>query len=321
MLADKFFFEHLAHVVLDPRHRVTDSGEMSSRSPMEETILDVAKVLRALRECVSDLETHYKGLPRPPTPIDTLTPSTSLSSSTSTSHRHGKHNKSSPRNSHSPLGMFPRWKKFKSNFSGATETYTVEYVRRLTDCFGKPVFLAKMYCDSDGQNEKGDLDVVVKFAYRYCAEAHRILAAKDLAPKLYYAAYEGGDLSSPKGFRPDDEPGMHVVVMKYFEDSKTAPRDLSTRQKEKLTAAVTALHNAGFAFGDLRCPNILVRKDDLYLVDFDWCGRPNDSLRYPLNIRTNGIRWHEGVGPGQTIELEHDTCRLARMLEGETDNY
>ncbi len=58
----------------------------------------------------------------------------------------------------------------------------------------------------------------------------------------------------------------------------------------------------GYVFGDLREPNVLLRKDKLYILDFDWCGKINE-VRYPLDICDDDeMDWHNGVGPYRLIE-------------------
>ncbi len=63
VFADKFFFQRLAYVYLAPK---ASCGGEQGLSGMEETIIEVAKLLRVLKNGVQNLESHYKDLPQPP---------------------------------------------------------------------------------------------------------------------------------------------------------------------------------------------------------------------------------------------------------------
>ncbi|KLO11987.1 hypothetical protein SCHPADRAFT_807966, partial [Schizopora paradoxa] len=143
-------------------------------------------------------------------------------------------------------------------------------------------------------------DVVVKFTKRYCKEAHVLLAHHGLAPKLHYAEYEG--------------PGMHIVVMDYIKDADKEHEDHSIplMHREKLMQAINILHEKGFVFGDLRRPNVLTRGADLFLVDFDWCGKVGEA-RYPANIRMEDMNWHPEVGPRVEMAQTHDSYRVQQL--------
>ena len=100
--AERFFFEPLAFIMLVPRPR------RSARTAVEDKILEVANLLRALKEGVKELENHYSGVIRPlpirltkqavgsrlitvpPSGLCTEAPTDSIP------------------------GMFPRWRKFTS---------------------------------------------------------------------------------------------------------------------------------------------------------------------------------------------------------------
>ncbi len=73
------------------------------------------------------------------------------------------------------------------------------------------------------------------------------------------------------------------------------------------------LHCANLVFGDLRRPNIMVKKsqdrhgnDEWHgqLVDFDWSGAIGKA-RYPV-ILNETIRWAHGVEGGVVIVPQHD---------------
>ncbi|KAG6878678.1 hypothetical protein C0992_007692 [Termitomyces sp. T32_za158] len=176
------------------------------------------------------------------------------------------------------------------------------YVSRLApDHPEKVVYEARL---DDGQR------VVVKFASRYHAEAHRLLAERGLAPKLHHAGTEGGSLYG----------GRYMVVMDYVEGK--LPHDISEGQFSKVKEAIELLHSNNIVFGDLRVPNVIARgEEDVVLVDFDWCGKEGEA-RYPVDLNMDPeICWAQGVGPGCVMMKEHDLHMLERLRHHrQTDN-
>jgi serine/threonine protein kinase len=115
--------------------------------------------------------------------------------------------------------------------------------------------------------------VVVKFTPSYSKEAHSMLAALKLAPRLWFCE------------RVQDAGGLYVVVMDYM-DSVGYSRQ-NSKASRCLRQAIKHLHCNGYVFGDLRDPNVLVTQDgSAMLVDFDWCGKRGEA-RYPLDINLN----------------------------------
>ncbi|KAG6888306.1 hypothetical protein C0992_008871 [Termitomyces sp. T32_za158] len=152
------------------------------------------------------------------------------------------------------------------------------YVSRLASDYylGKLLYEAKL---DDGQR------VVVKFASRYHAEAHRLLAERGLAPKLHHSSTEGGSLYG----------GRYMVVMDFFEGKM--PHTLSEGQFNRVKEAIDLLHSHGIVFGDLRILNVLAKGEDVVLIDFDWCGKEGEA-RYPVGINmAPELCWPQGVGP------------------------
>ncbi len=110
---------------------------------------------------------------------------------------------------------------------------------------------------------------------------------------------------------------MWVIVMEYIEGGKCFDMaEASFPQTLNLKLAVDLLHKNHFVFGDLREPNIIIRaENDLFLVDFDWCGLFG-TTEYPLDIYMGpGINWPEGVAPGATITEAHDNERMKDLLD------
>lgn len=82
------------------------------------------------------------------------------------------------------------------------------------------------------------------------------------------------------------------------------------------TTAVELLHAEGLVFGEMRGPNVLLRKDgEPLLIDFDWCG-PEGTACYPLGVNMHSaIPWHPDVNTGTLIKKEHD-WHLLKVLAG-----
>lgn len=196
--------------------------------------------------------------------------------------------------SSSPLGarLFPH----VCSYATAEEVVRFRYISKLAASNPeKAIFKAK--------GERDGRDIVVKFAHRYNADAHRVLAREGLAPALFYVG--------------DTRPTM--VVMEYLQGSsaeqmyyKAPPPPFVYKD---VRAAIEALHKSGLVFGDLRRPNIMVSKKKAKLVDFDWCGRDGHD-RYPATLNTT-ICWHEGVDRGALMCKDHDLFML-KMLQPST---
>lgn len=160
--------------------------------------------------------------------------------------------------------------------------------------------------DTNGQTAK----VKVKFTPRYCREAHELLASRGMAPKLYHCEQLAW--------------GWLAIVMEdiggdnlhELANRKDVPPDII----QAVRAAVQRLHDSDFVFGDLRPPNVVVRRvaqEDGStqwhgsLVDFDWAGKAGEA-KYPVNINTE-IEWAEGVCAAEFIKKEHDLEMLQKL--------
>ncbi|KAF7356151.1 Proteinkinasesubdomain-containingproteinPKL ccin9 [Mycena venus] len=138
---------------------------------------------------------------------------------------------------------------------------------------------------------EGDEDIVVKFVGSYSAAAHTLLAGRNMAPDLLYY----GDIDSGASYS-----GAKMVVMGYIagktlswlQEKKTEP--LPDGVGAQLVDIVRTLHEAGFVYGDLREPNVMVTDEahKVQLIDFDWAGKAGGSFlpRQPLPQLCNGLR-------------------------------
>ena len=146
--------------------------------------------------------------------------------------------------------------------------------------------------------------VIVKFTARYNAEAHRLLADEDLAPKLHFCERVIGGLYMVVMDRIDG-----TSVWQIQQDKKVVPAVVLAYIKD----ALDILHANDFVFGDLRDPNILYlpSKARVMLVDFDWCGKDGED-RYPATLNPNNA-WSEDVSPYSIMRKAHDTWQLDRL--------
>ncbi|KAI0694019.1 hypothetical protein C8T65DRAFT_744535 [Cerioporus squamosus] len=164
-----------------------------------------------------------------------------------------------------PMVISPHFKTYEDEQGKAV---ILTYKRRLaTEYPSKAVFVAEAKCDTE------TVDVVVKFTPAYGKAAHELLASASpsQAPKLRFCEFV------------DSDPA-HIA---------------------SLESAVTALHDHGFVFGDLRTPNVLLVGDRVVLIDFDWCDKEG-TARYPSDILLEEGTWHAGVKRGGLMEQVHD---------------
>ncbi|KAF8124153.1 hypothetical protein EV363DRAFT_1271685 [Boletus edulis] len=146
-------------------------------------------------------------------------------------------------------------------------------------------------------------DLVVKLTRSYSPELHAFCARLGYAPKLY--AYER--LAG----------GVIAVAMEYVNGEMLAPTSdpaLQVKWITTLQGIVGNMHENEFVHGDLRPPNIMVVKDEVMLLDFDWGGKVGEA-QYPP------VRLHPQLEEGRSmssvdITKEDDD----RVLKG-TINY
>ncbi|KAF9492953.1 hypothetical protein BDN71DRAFT_1509053 [Pleurotus eryngii] len=203
-----------------------------------------------------------------------------------------------------PLTVTPSHQRFFpaiTSYLGASGEVFFRYLRPLERDNACVIFLAEIVQPSGC--EQGQL-IVVKFAARYCVEAHELLAHADMAPKLLHC-----------GQALPGRPGLLLVAMEYL--SGVAAHCLTLEQwrsydiNSNVGKIVGVLHGKGFVFGDLRTPNIMYVNGLFKLIDFDWAGKEGEA-RYPPFLST-GIHWPPGVQPSALITREHDMEWLRRL--------
>jgi hypothetical protein len=147
--------------------------------------------------------------------------------------------------------------------------------------------------------------VLVKFASRYSDRAHRLLADEGLAPQLFSCQHLA------------DGSNLIMVIMELLEGTHAEGLFgraglLPARYHDSVRTAVNTLHQNDLVFGDLRLPNILIRtKDDkAMVVDFDWCGKEEETL-YPADL-AHAVRW-EGIVRRGPILKDHDSWSFEQL--------
>ncbi|KAH0833789.1 hypothetical protein J3R83DRAFT_10936, partial [Lanmaoa asiatica] len=159
-------------------------------------------------------------------------------------------------------------------------------------------------------------DIVVKFVTSYGVDAHRHMASNGFAPRLLY--YGRIDVTPEMPSYGD----LGMVVMEHVKGS-TLHQVLEHKTlipssfKSDLERAFKYLHGAGYVFGDLREPNIMVLPEGTsgstaQLIDFDWSG-VQGKVKYPASIST-AIPWANGVKGLAYIEKKHDEAMLKSLI-------
>ncbi|KAI0750492.1 hypothetical protein C8Q74DRAFT_1361750 [Fomes fomentarius] len=162
------------------------------------------------------------------------------------------------------------------------------------------------------QAQFGKSEVLVKFCFRYCERAHRLLADHDppLAPKLHACVRLLGGVTMVV---MDIVPGYDNAATKYRH------RELPAEVFGEVSMAVELLHDAGLVHGDLRRPNVMAVEREpgrmgAMLLDFNWAGEDGE-VRYPALLNQRGqIDWADGVRPGRPIRMQHDKDMLAKLM-------
>ena len=265
----------------------------SRRSLLDQACRRVATLFRALKTCIEELNVYYERL------LQSLEPAPSArvrDTSRSNARVHSTSRSAGTRRAPHMIG--PHFTTYQNSDK---EEFVLKYKKLLvTEDVTKAVFLA------DAQRDSKVTPVVVKFAHDYSEEGHRLLAAAGLAPQLHYCAYEESVL-------------MWVVVMEYVPGEEVNGVLSNPAHIASLRAAITTLHRAGLVFGDLRRPNVLVAKERLVLIDFDWCGKDGEAT-YPSDILLEeGTSWHGGVDRGVLIEKAHDAYSFRLLTDQELE--
>lgn len=200
-----------------------------------------------------------------------------------------------PKAAPSPYRLFPSPEYFPNKKpQKLIFTARFDYPGRQSGDFTRSIFRGTY---GDGEQ----VEVIIKFCERYNGYAHRLVAAANYAPKLFFFEQILG--------------GVTMVVMEYIEGLDSHHRflgdpTLPPNILDDVRNAVKVLHNSELVFGDLRRPNIIIRQTDdgdrAMLVDFDWVGLAGKA-EYPASLNDDGsIAWPAGVTPSAVMEMHHD---------------
>jgi hypothetical protein len=241
----------------------------------------VAKCLRAVKDCVRDLTAYYL---HPDFPSIDLTPEESQQLA---------------------------YPYVREVFIGSFMV-RFDYVNEVAT--GKLVFMVvatsiTQSADSDATTTSplavGD-QFLVKFTKTYCEEAHKLCASIGAAPALFSVS--------------DRLPGGWFVVAMEWLGRNTYALTEGYPLQAKVRAAVKILHDADYVHGDLRPANIRVvvkagqtsREHRVCLVDFDWSGKEGVT-RYPSFMNRQDVDWHETAHDFAPLRKEHDNWFLDRL--------
>jgi hypothetical protein len=230
-------------------------------------VLKVASILWAVRQCSTELAAFYQGLADP---VYTI-----------------------------PLDdTHPRFYPTPTTFQFRGETIAFRYLvpmQSFASCVTYKAEITQVPRDCEGLSLKKGSFVVVKFVSRYGEEAHRLLAKHAFAPALHYCGEVPEWKAAVKALSPPVNPKVpglvsaisHMVVMDLVEASRTDELDPGERGRQ-VAKILCLLHLAGYVFGDLRPPNVLLetRTRCIKFIDFNWAG-----LFDPRNLEGNS----EGV--------------------------
>ena len=153
--------------------------------------------------------------------------------------------------------------------------------------------------------------IVVKFVHRYNKEAHELLAAKGMVPKLLYC--------NKVGVRNGDPSYDHLcMIVMDFVDGETVEKaeTLPPTLGQQIRDILAILHKADYVFGDLRGPNAMITKNnEVMFIDFDMVGKHGESTYHIM--MSPSIQWANGVADGLHImRKEHDFEMLERLVPG-----
>ncbi|EJU06304.1 hypothetical protein DACRYDRAFT_113030 [Dacryopinax primogenitus] len=248
---------------------LTDYITLQRGSDCPQSIRRICHIFACIRRLLHTLHEHYKHLKLPPT-------------KPTGQHSPDGHSVSS-QNDNPYLPCHTKVGGKHLTYKGALEGYPAS----------RHIFEAEL----DGQ------PVVVKFTASYSAEAHRILANAGLAPPvLYFERIPGGLFQVVMSFIQGS------TLYDYLTDHQPSPKSVQNIIS-KTEEGLVLLHRAGYVFGDLRTPNLMLPDSGGFMfIDWDMAGREGVP-RWPPNLNRE-IFWPEGVKNGGFITQANDLAML-----------
>lgn len=256
VFGERYFFETLGTVYVGPVKIGTGRNTYSS------AIREMAKFQVAVDNCLNSLEQFYRTLPFAAQSIaKPLQPPGSRSTSRT---------ENVATDDLSAGAIFPQWTCFTVNGM----EFSLTYKQRLTRHFDRTVFLATMMVEGSVTGSSSE-SVVVKFCDTYSKDAQQLLANHNLAPTLHYCGFE-------------HSLDMWVVAMQHVHHQNSDYSGdnplVSSDDTESLKSAINLLHDHGLVHGDLRWPNVLLRKPKgVCVIDFEWAGLGGEVF-YPTDV-------------------------------------
>uniref|UniRef100_A0A0W0G6G0 Protein kinase domain-containing protein n=1 Tax=Moniliophthora roreri TaxID=221103 RepID=A0A0W0G6G0_MONRR len=237
-----------------------------SRALDNEQVINLGRLLYALRLGIAELKQYYSNLAAP-TVI--------------------------------PGHVAPRFCPYIDSVVDSTgQTVTFSYVQPLEPEPTCATFQAKLL---DGE-DAGKL-VVVKFVKQYCAAAHTWLAGKGFAPRLVYDGTSGPRYG---GFALVVMDYVEGKTLHALYDKEALPNDvrkavrkaLNELAKGKFIFGDLRTPNIMLTNGDESV------EKRLHFIDFDWACREGDGVRYPFHL-SRAIWEPSGASEYQFIERKH----------------
>ncbi|KZT05420.1 uncharacterized protein LAESUDRAFT_656082, partial [Laetiporus sulphureus 93-53] len=168
----------------------------------------------------------------------------------------------------------------------------------------RPLFLA----DYTPEGSSSAVETVVKFPVTYNKTAHKMLADKNYAPKLYVGVPVIG--------------GREMVIMErvYGKRMCDYPRNsLPNSVFKDSEGALQVLHDLKLVFSDLRDVNVMIVEGDgegktkvrATLIDFDWVGEDGRaSYSALINTKLVGTEYDSDVRACGFMRQKHDISAL-----------
>ncbi|CAL8468189.1 g7728 [Coccomyxa elongata] len=159
-------------------------------------------------------------------------------------------------------------------------------------------------------------DSVVKFATRYSEEAHRALAAQELAPELLEVRQlPGGWFQIHMELL--DAPWCSLLELLRSEDHDVVFSAWKAAEEALARAHAITLEEGQLVWGDARPSNFRLRRRDdgswdVRLIDFDWSG-VEGRVCYPGYLNSQ-VPWAAGVASHRPILQAHDIELLNNTL-------
>ena len=210
-----------------------------------------------------------------------------------------------------PYRWFPYPSKFKSPegherrfvYDVPSSDLQRKYVDRLRK---KLVFFATI----KGESEEKDKPICVKFVRHYSREAHEFCANRKFAPELLGIEYLVGDWIMVVM----DRIGRNFILLSSIEN-----KEEYVHLYDIIGEKLKQLHQGGLVHGDVRDANIMVSQipadKTFFLLDFDWGGKIDEHVRYPMNVFHSKDLWRpKNAVDGKPILAEHDIQMLAHMF-------